>query len=160
MIMNETISTLSFDEMVARLEHNILPIMQTWGKELEHDFENIQVKTNANRSDDHPRSRDKHFYSIYVICSQKGATKFPDYGDMTLSVDLVQHDEGSHPIISAEVGMLVDEEGEGDWGFNRIAKLFPDNQGVHDGIFEVLKKSLPQLYQSLRTALGKSGIRP
>ena len=157
-MMNEITPTLSFDEIVARLEQDILPIMQTWGRELEHDFENIQVKTNANRSDNHPRSRDKHFYSIYVICSQKGATKFPDYGDITLSVDLIQHHEGSHPVISAEVGMLVDEEGEGDWGFNRIAKLFPDNQGVDEGIFEVLENSLPQLYQSLRTALGKPGV--
>ena len=159
-MMNEIIPTLSFDEIVVKLEHDILPTMQSWGKVLEQDFENIQVKTDSNRSDNHPRSRDKHFYSIYVICSQKGATKFPDYGDLTLSVDLVQRDEGSHPIISAEVGMLVDEEGEGDWGFNCIAKLFPESQRVHDGIFEELEKSLPQLYQSLRTALEKSGINP
>ena len=75
-----------------------------------------------------------------------------------LSVSLSQHDATSYPSISADVGMLVDEEGDGDWGNARIASLF-SAQEVHANLLDMLEKSLPRLYESLRTALRKSGVK-
>ena len=146
-----------FDEIIPRLERDILPVMQNWSKELERDFTSIQVKLNTTRSDN-PSPFDKYFYSIYITCSKKGATKFPEFGDLVLSVDLKQRDDTSHPKLSAEVGMLVDEESEGDWGFNPIAKPFANDQEVTEDVFQILEKTLPHLYNSLRTFLEKTGI--
>jgi hypothetical protein len=55
--------------------------------------------------------------------------------------------------------MLVDEEVEGDWGFRHITKPLLNNQEVSEDVFEVLGKSLPQLYNSLRTLLGKVSVK-
>ena len=44
---------LPFDDIATRLERNILPMLQTWAKELEHEFERMQINVNAVRSDNH-----------------------------------------------------------------------------------------------------------
>lgn len=145
---------LPFDEIASWLESNILPILQTWQQELEHDFVNMQFRVNATRS---INSSGKHFYNIYIECRPKESSK-PDYGDLLLSVYLNQYYSTSYPCINANVARLVDEESEGDWGHHRIATLFYDSE-VNHHLLGTLKVSLPQLYQALRTALGKLGVK-
>lgn len=147
---------LPFDEIALRLERDVLPLVQKWGEEIEHDFENMQVKVNAIRSDNHPRLPQKYSYNISIECRKKGGIK-PNYGDLMLSINLSQYDATSYPKISAYVGMLVDEESGDDWGIHIISTLFTENQEVHEGILKLLGDSLPSLYKSLRTALTNQG---
>lgn len=151
-------SRLSFDEIVLKLEQSVLPVVETWGKELERDYPNTQIKANATRSDNHPRLPQKFSYNISVDCLEKHASKH-SFGDLTLSIDLSQFDLKSDAVISAHVGMLVDEEGEGDWGIRPIFVLFPSNQTVDEGVLKKLNNSLPDLYQALRKALGSTGVK-
>jgi hypothetical protein len=143
-----------FEEIAFRLERDVLPILQSWGKELEHDFENVQVKVNAIRSDNQHHSPQKYFYSISIECRGQEVVR-PFYGGEILSISLSQFDAASYPTITAYVGRLVDEEGDGDWGIKPIATLFPNEQEVHEGILQMLEQSLSRLYQALRTALTK-----
>jgi len=151
-------SRLSFDEIALRLERSVLPIVQKWGKELERDFENTQIRVNAMRSDNHPRLPQKYSYQISIECREKVATK-RNFGDLLLSIDLSQFDATSDPTISAYVGMLVDVESDNDWGIRPISVLFPPKQKVDEDLLERLDSSLPDLYQSLRTALGSTDVK-
>ncbi len=151
-------SRLSFDEIVLKLEQSILPVVQNWGKELEHDYQNTQFKVMAIRSDNHPRLPQKLSYHISIECLEKDASK-RNWGDLLFSIDISQFDLKSDPVISTYVGMLADEESGDDWGIHPIAMLFPHDQKVDESILEKLESSLPDLYQSLRKALGSTGVK-
>jgi hypothetical protein len=151
-------SRLSFDEIVLELEQSVLPVVENWGKELDRDYPNTQIKINATRSANHPRLPQKYSYNISVNCLEKDAKKHR-FGDLVLSINVSQFDLKSDPVISAHVGMLVDEEGDGDWGIHPSFVLFPSNQTVDQAILEKLNNSLPDLYQSLRKALGSTGVK-
>jgi hypothetical protein len=145
---------LPFNQIALRLERDILPVMQKWGEELEHDFTNEQVKVSSTHSDNHPELSQHYSYNISIECRGKEVVR-PYYGGLILSVSLSQFDPTSYPTITAYVGRLVNEERDGDWGIQLIARLFTDNQEVHEGILQMLETSLPRLYKYLRTALTK-----
>jgi hypothetical protein len=147
-----------FDKLVLRLEQSVLPLMQKWSKELERDFESTRIRLDAVRSDNHPRLPQQYSYHITIECGEKDAHK-PKLGDLTFAINLSQFDTKSDPTISAYVGMLVDEESGNDWGIRPISVLFPHSQKVEEGVLERLDNSLPDLYQSLRKALGSTGIK-
>ena len=153
-IMNEW----TFNELVFRLEKSVLPVIQLWQEELKRDYPNTQILLSAVRSDNHPHLPHKFSYNISINCLEKGASKHK-FGDLVLSINLSQLDLEHQPVISAYVGMLVDEESGDDWGVHPISVLFSHNQKVDNEVLAKLDDALPNLYQALRKSLGSTGVK-
>lgn len=148
----------TFNELVIRLEKSVLPTMRLWEEDLKRDYPNTQIRLSAVRSDNHPRLPQKFSYNISINCLKKGASK-NKLGDLVLSINLSQFDLEYQPVISAYVGMLVNEESFDDWGIHPISVLFSHNQKVDNDVLVKLDVSLPNLYQALRKSLGSTGVK-
>lgn len=143
---------MQFDDIVAWLEDNILPLVTEMAEELPQTFPGLVVELLSRRVAPDPHWKQRRDYFVRVECRLDQLLGLRD-NVIQLSIDLSQYDDASYPRITADVAWLVDEESGGDWGLDVINRLFPDNQQVHDGILQIIKTRLPSLYQALQQAI-------
>ena len=147
---------MKFHDIFKNLQRHVLPLVQQWSKELEHDFKNTHVKMYSTRTDSdnkYIRSYNKYWYAISIECIEKDDIYHTGY--LKLLVYLSQFDDKSEPTVNAVVNLyILDERGE-DFYPHRISELFPyGKEPIADKtVLTKLENFLPDLYKSLRRAL-------
>ena len=148
---------MKFHDIVINLQRHVLPLVQQWSKELEHDFKNAQIKMYSIRTDSdnkYIRSPVEYSYEISIVCLKKNDI-YHSSGYLKLLVYLSQSDNKSDPTVNAVVDMCtLDERGE-SYYIHRLSELFPYEKEpkVDKTVLKKLENSLPDLYKSLRRAL-------
>jgi hypothetical protein len=144
---------IQFDDIVHWLEKQVLPFVINAAEEIKHSFADVATKVHVNRRDNDPHSTRQYSYLIDLSCHLGGKAQI-GAKTVLLSIDLAQFDATSYPEIHASVGWLIDEENDGSFGLDLVYNLFSGNQEVHEGILQMVKSSLPDLYQHLKVAIG------
>ncbi len=146
---------IPFNEIVLWLEQNIVPHTRKWSKELEQDFEKIKVRLDVDHT--HPLSVSEYCFYITLKCRFVDDDDFDELIgskllDLELTISLSQMDIASQPKINAFVSWLIDEESGGDFGLEHVSLIFLD-QDVNKDTLQKLQRSLPRLYQDLRSTI-------
>ena len=148
---------MKFHDVVINLQRHVLPLVQQWSKELEHDFRNTQIKMYSIRTDSdnkYIRSHDKYLYALSIECTEKDDI-YHSSGKLILLVYLSQFDDNSDLTVNAVVDMhTLDKRGE-SYDTHRLSEFFPYEKEpkVDKTVLKKLQNSLPDLYKSLRRAL-------